>query len=179
MSHVLYKVFGYRHINLYLSYFVPQGDLCILYSAHGIQFIITRISFHQIVICLNMPKKKSLGVRLSKFEIALVTYSPWKQLPSYPPWIVTLLIQAGTETPEEISYIFFFFLHQVQFVLRLEPALGWGISGDVSLKQYLQFPSQQLSNAMCRQQRMLVYWALNHWQCTGIFFFFGRRMERL
>lgn len=51
-------------------------------------------------------KKKSLGVRLLKFEIALVTYSPRTPQPSYPPWIVTLLIQAGPETPEEISYIF-------------------------------------------------------------------------
>lgn len=39
----------------YLPSFFPQRDLCILHGACGNE-LITTISFHQIVLCLNMPK---------------------------------------------------------------------------------------------------------------------------
>jgi hypothetical protein len=42
--------------NLYLAYFIPQGDFWELYYAHGIELIITRRVFCQIVLCLNVPK---------------------------------------------------------------------------------------------------------------------------
>lgn len=40
--------------DLYLAYFVPQGDLCVLYCMYGIDYY--QESFHQIVLCLNMSK---------------------------------------------------------------------------------------------------------------------------
>lgn len=42
--------------NLYLAYFTPQGDFWKLYCARGTELIITRRVFHQIVLCLNVPK---------------------------------------------------------------------------------------------------------------------------
>lgn len=42
--------------NLYLANFVPQADLFILCCECRTELIITRIIFHQIVLCLNTSK---------------------------------------------------------------------------------------------------------------------------
>lgn len=47
--------------NLYLAYFVPQGDFWELSCARGIELMITRRVFHQIVLCLNTPKINHWG----------------------------------------------------------------------------------------------------------------------
>lgn len=47
--------------DLYLAYFVPQGDFWELSCAHGIELMITMRVFHQIVLCLNTPKIIHLG----------------------------------------------------------------------------------------------------------------------
>lgn len=45
--------------DLYLAFFISQGDLCKLYCAHRIEFIINYV--HQTVLCLNMPKINDSG----------------------------------------------------------------------------------------------------------------------
>lgn len=50
----LYKGFDVVMSDLYLAYFVPQRDLWMLCCEY--KLIITRISFHQILLYLNMPQ---------------------------------------------------------------------------------------------------------------------------
>lgn len=69
------KSFAVVTSNLYLAYFVSGRGLCMLYCARRTEVIITRISFHPITLCLNMPKINSSGVRLPKFEPTPATWS--------------------------------------------------------------------------------------------------------
>lgn len=60
-----------------------------LYCARRIEVIITRISFHPIMLCLNVPKINDLEVRLPKFEPTPATWSCRTKPPSCLPWLVT------------------------------------------------------------------------------------------
>lgn len=47
------KCFNVVTSNLYLVYFVPQRDLCTFCCECEIELTISRISFYQIMLCLN------------------------------------------------------------------------------------------------------------------------------
>jgi hypothetical protein len=73
--HLYHKlVFLSQSVGPIFMYFPKNEDLCILCYDGGIELSIIRISFHQIVLCLNSPKiNKLLGVKLQKFELTLAT----------------------------------------------------------------------------------------------------------
>lgn len=50
------KTFNVVMSNLYLANFISQADLHILYCECRTELFITRIIFHQIVLCLNASK---------------------------------------------------------------------------------------------------------------------------
>lgn len=68
------KSFNVVTSNLYLAYFIPQRDSCILCCARRMELIIAGISFHQIVLCLTIPIINNSGSdswRLNQHQILI------------------------------------------------------------------------------------------------------------
>lgn len=56
--------------DLYLAYFIPQGDLWMLYCAHGTELTDHQEHFHQIELCLTIPDiKYSDSQSLNQYQL--------------------------------------------------------------------------------------------------------------
>lgn len=75
MLHVIYKEFCCSHVRALFSLLCSLKRFMCALLCTQIEVIITRISFHPIVLCLNVPKINDSEVRLPKFEPTPATWS--------------------------------------------------------------------------------------------------------